>query len=123
MEKITQRDFINKALEIMAKMEDMDDFNQKGKEMLVALDKKKSSSKANKKKLEEQKALENAILDILTNNGGVMTCSQIANELTLMAEDGTQYSTQKVSPRLGTMVVNGTIVSKLEKRVKYYSIA
>lgn len=116
MEKITQRDFINKALEIMAKMEDMDTYTSKGKDMLVALDKKKSSSsKANKKKLEEQKALENLIVGILTDNGGVMTCSQIAKELTDMSEDGTQYSTQKVSPRLANMVIDGTLISKMER--------
>lgn len=81
---------------------------------------KKSISKADKAKIEENEAIRSAILEVLANAGRqrVSDITKAVNER--MSAD---YTSNKVSAQVTVLKGNGSIVREVDKKIAYFSLA
>lgn len=78
---------------------------------------KKSTSKADEKKLAERATIEDAILEILANSK--MRNSDLTKAINSKLE--TEYQPQKISNIVSSMVKEGTVTRTEEKKVAFFS--
>ena len=111
MEKttMTQKEFITMAMEFN---KDNSEYQAKGKAMLEALSKRKSSP--SKKKIAEVEKMKANVLAFVTENPG-LKAKEIAVGMGLTTTDGTP-ATQKVSAYLSKLVADGVIERRKEKK-------
>ena len=110
MEKtMTQKEFITMAMEFN---KDDAEYQAKGKAMLEALSKRKSSP--SKKKMAEVEEMKADVLAFVTENPG-LKAKEIAVGMGLTTADGTP-ATQKVSAYLSKLVADGVIERRKEKK-------
>ena len=110
MEKtMTQKEFITIA---MGFNQDDAEYQAKGKAMLEALSKRKSSP--SKKKMAEVEEMKAEVLAFVTENSG-LKAKEIAVGMGLATADGTP-ATQKVSAYLSKLVADGVIERRKEKK-------
>ena len=110
MEKtMTQKEFITMAMEFN---KDDAEYQAKGKAMLEALSKRKSSP--SKKKMAEVEEMKAEVLAFVTENSG-LKAKEIAVGMGLTTADGTP-ATQKVSAYLSKLVADGVIERRKEKK-------
>ena len=81
---------------------------------------KKSVSKADKAKIEENEAIRSAILEVLAsaNKQRVSEITKAVNER--MSAD---YTSNKVSAQVTVLKGNGSVIREVEKKVAYFSLA
>lgn len=81
---------------------------------------KKSVSKADKAKIEENEAIRSAILEVLAEKGKqrVSDITKAVNER--MSAD---YTSNKVSAQVTVLKGNGSVIRGVEKKVAYFSLA
>lgn len=81
---------------------------------------KKSVSKADKAKIEENEAIRSAILEVLAsaNKQRVSDITKAVNER--MSAD---YTSNKVSAQVTVLKGNGSVIREVEKKVAYFSLA
>lgn len=81
---------------------------------------KKSVSKADKAKIEENEAIRSAILEVLAEKGKqrVSDITKAVNER--MSAD---YTSNKVSAQVTVLKGNGSVIREVEKKVAYFSLA
>ena len=111
MEKttMTQKEFITMAMEFK---KDDAEYQAKGKAMLEALSKRKSSP--SKKKMAEVEEMKAEVLAFVTENSG-LKAKEIAVGMGLTTADGAP-ATQKVSAYLSKLVADGVIERRKEKK-------
>ena len=111
MEKttMTQKEFITMAMEFK---KDDAEYQAKGKAMLEALSKRKSSP--SKKKMAEIEEMKAEVLAFVTEHSG-LKAKEIAVGMGLATADGTP-ATQKVSAYLSKLVADGVIERRKEKK-------
>lgn len=109
---MTKREFITMAMTLT----DNAEFIAKGEEMLIALDKKSTSTKPTKTQIENE-AIKEQIIEILSD-GEPRTVGQIAEAL------GGIYTSQKVSALVTslTKVANPLVTRSVTKKVAYFAI-
>lgn len=94
-------------------------------EVLEVLDKlieslsKKSVSKADKQRAEENENIRSAILDAIAD--GKMRVADITKGVNSIL--GTDYTSNKVSAQVTVLKNEGTLVREVEKKVAYFSVA
>lgn len=116
--KVTKRDNINSLL----KREDLTD-NERTYLMheLELIDKKNAyRSKADIAKSKENVSIEELIVKILTENGGGMTCSQIAVECSKKLNSN--FTPQRITPRLSALKKDLKIEGYTEKGSSFYKV-
>lgn len=93
-------------------------------EVLEVLDKmiesfsKKSTSKADKAKAEENENIRSAILEVLANGKArVSDITKGVNEIL-----GTDYTSNKVSAQVTVLKNEGSISREVEKKIAYFSV-
>lgn len=81
---------------------------------------KKSVSKADKAKIEENEAIRSAILEVLAsaNKQRVSDITKAVNE-----RMSTDYTSNKVSAQVTVLKGNGSVIREVEKKVAYFSLA
>ena len=111
MEKttMTQKEFITMAMDFN---KDNAEYQAKGRAMLEALSKRKSSP--SKKKMAEIEKMKAAVLAFVTENPG-LKAKEIAVGMGLATTDGTP-ATQKVSAYLSKLVADGVVERRKEKK-------
>lgn len=118
--KVTRVEAMNicKALVLDSKRED-------SAEVVAVLDKmieslsKKSVSKADKARLEENENIRSAILEVLA--GKRMRVSDITKAVNDSL--GTDYTSNKVSAQVTVLKGDGAIVREVEKKIAYFTVA
>ena len=94
-------------------------------EVVAVLDKmieslsKKSVSKADKVRIEENKNIRSAILEVLT--GKKMRVSDITKAVNETL--GTDYTSNKVSAQVTVLKGDGSILREVEKKIAYFTVA
>ena len=81
---------------------------------------KKSVSKADKAKIEENEAIRSAILKVLAEKG-----KQRVSDITKAVNErmSTDYTSNKVSAQVTVLKGNGSVIREVEKKVAYFSLA
>ena len=81
---------------------------------------KKSVSKADKARIEENEAIRSAILEVLAESG-----KQRVSDITKAVNNrmSTDYTSNKVSAQVTVLKDNGSIVREVEKKIAYFSLA
>ena len=118
--KVTRVDAMNicKALVLESERED-------STEVIAVLDKmieslsKKSVSKADKARIEENENIRSTILEVL--NGKRMRVSDITKAVNETL--GTDYTSNKVSAQVTVLKNDGVITREVEKKIAYFSLA
>lgn len=116
--KVTKRDNINSLL----KRADLTD-NERTYLMheLELIDKKNAyRSKADIAKSKENVAIEELIVKILAENGGGMSCSQIAAECSKKLNSN--FTPQRITPRLSALKKDLKIKGYAEKGASFYKV-
>ena len=118
--KVTRVEAMNicKALVLDSKRED-------SAEVVAVLDKmieslsKKSVSKADKARIEENENIRSTILSVLTGN------RMRVSDITKAVNDtlGTDYTSNKVSAQVTILKGEGSIVREVEKKIAYFTVA
>lgn len=118
--KVTRVEAMNicKALVLDSKRED-------SAEVVAVLDKmieslsKKSVSKADKARIEENENIRSTILNVLAGN------RMRVSDITKAVNDtlGTDYTSNKVSAQVTVLKGEGSIVREVEKKIAYFTVA
>lgn len=118
--KVTRVEAMNicKALVLDSKRED-------SAEVVAVLDKmieslsKKSVSKADKARIEENESIRSTILNVLAGN------RMRVSDITKAVNDslGTDYTSNKVSAQVTVLKGDGAIVREVEKKIAYFTVA
>ena len=95
-------------------------------EVIAVIDKmieslsKKSLSKADKARIEENEAIRSAILEVLAEKG-----KQRVSDITKAVNGrmSADYTSNKVSAQVTALKDNGSIIREVEKKIAYFSIA
>ena len=118
--KVTRVDAMNICKALVSESERSDKT-----EVMAVLDKmieslsKKSVSKADKARIEENENIRSAILDVLT--GKRMRVSDITKAVNDSL--GTDYTSNKVSAQVTVLKGDGAIVREVEKKIAYFTVA
>ena len=118
--KVTRVDAMNicKALVLESERED-------SAEVIAVLDKmieslsKKSVSKADKARIEENENIRSAILEVL--NGKRMRVSDITKAVNETL--GTDYTSNKVSAQVAVLKGDGSVLREVDKKIAYFTVA
>ena len=118
--KVTRVDAMNicKALVLESERED-------STEVIAVLDKmieslsKKSVSKADKARIEENENIRSAILEVL--NGKRMRVSDITKAVNESL--GTDYTSNKVSAQVAVLKGDGSVLREVDKKIAYFTVA
>lgn len=116
--KVTRVMALDKAIEVLETMENTTEYVEVLGKIKASVS-KKSESKADKAKAEENGNIRNAITEIL--EGRKMRVSDITKEVNEVL--GTDFTSNKVSAQVTVLKNEGVIMREVEKKVAYFSLA
>ena len=107
-------------IEVLAEIKEIEVLTDEQREVLdkVITNIKKKSTYKSKAKSKEYAEIEDKIVDILSAEPNrIFTCTEVVRAI------GGEMNTQKLTPRLASLVAEGRVVKTVEKRVNHYSWA
>jgi len=113
--KMTQRDYFNEVI-ALAKANDRLDLVEFAEGRIAVLDKKASNKKPTKTQ-EENVAIKDEILSVLSNVGATVTEIQSKSEML------GGLSNQRVSALLRQMIADNLVVKTVDKKKSYFALA
>lgn len=113
--KKTLKDYFNEVIEL-AKANDRLDLVEFAESRIAVLDKKAGNKKPTKTQ-EENVAIKNEILSVLTNEG--VTVTELQNKSEMLGS----LSNQRVSALLRQLVADGVVEKVIDKKKSYFSLA
>ena len=116
--KVTRVMALDKAIEVLETMENTTEYIEVLEKIKTSVS-KKSESKADKAKAEENGKIRNAITEVL--DGRKMRVSDITKEVNEVL--GTDFTSNKVSAQVTVLKNEGVIMREVEKKVAYFSLA
>ena len=116
--KVTRVMALDKAIEVLETMENTTEYVEVLGKIKASVS-KKSESKADKAKAEENGKIRNAITEVL--DGRKMRVSDITKEVNEVL--GTDFTSNKVSAQVTILKNEGVIMREVEKKVAYFSLA
>ena len=116
--KVTRIMALDKAIEVLETMENTTEYVEVLGKIKASVS-KKSESKADKVKAEENGKIRNAITEVL--DGRKMRVSDITKEVNEVL--GTDFTSNKVSAQVTVLKNEGVIMREVEKKVAYFSLA
>ena len=116
--KVTRVMALDKAIEVLETMENTTEYIEVLGKIKASVS-KKSESKADKAKAEENGKIRNAITEVL--EGRKMRVSDITKEVNEVL--GTDFTSNKVSAQVTVLKNEGVIMREVEKKVAYFSLA
>ena len=116
--KVTRAMALDKAIEVLGTMEDTTEYVEVLEKIKASVS-KKSESKADKAKAEENGNIRNAITEGL--EGGKMRVSDITKAVNEVL--GTDFTSNKVSAQVTVLKNDGVITREVEKKIAYFSLA
>ena len=116
--KVTRVKALDKAIEVLGTMENTTEYIEVLEKIRAAIS-KKSESKADKTRAEENGNIRNAITEVL--EGGKMRVSDITKAVNETL--GTDYTSNKVSEQVTVLKNDGVITREVEKKIAYFSLA
>lgn len=123
--KITQAQALSIALEILYgsteySAEDVKQTAEKLTAMREAIQNKRSTpSKADREKQEQNEAIREQIVTILTSENRLVTIKEMQS----INSDLAEFSNQKMSAMLKALVDGGRVVKTIDKKITYFSMA
>ena len=115
--KVTRVMALDKAIEVLETMENTTEYVEVLGKIKASVS-KKSESKADKAKAEENGKIRNTITEVL--NGRKMRVSDITKEVNEVL--GTDFTSNKVSAQVTVLKNEGVITREVEKKVAYFSL-
>lgn len=116
--KVTRVMALDKAIEVLGTMENTTEYIEVLRKIKTSVS-KKSESKADKAKAEENGKIRNTITEVL--EGGKMRVSDITKAVNEIL--GTDFTSNKVSAQVTILKNEGVIMREVEKKVAYFSLA
>ena len=116
--KVTRIMALDKAIEVLETMENTTEYIEVLGKIKASVS-KKSESKADKAKAEENGKIRNTITEVL--EGRKMRVSDITKEVNEAL--GTDFTSNKVSAQVTVLKNEGVIMREVEKKVAYFSLA
>ena len=116
--KVTRVMALDKAIEVLETMENTTEYVEVLGKIKASVS-KKSESKVDKAKAEENGKIRNAITEIL--EGRKMRVSDITKAVNEVL--GTDFTSNKVSAQVTVLKNEGVIMREVEKKVAYFSLA
>ena len=116
--KVTRVMALDKAIEILGTMENTTEYVEVLGKIKASVS-KKSESKADKARAEENGNIRNAITEVL--EGGKMRVSDITKAVNEIL--GTDFTSNKVSAQVTVLKNEGVITREVEKKIAYFSLA
>lgn len=116
--KVTRVKALDKAIEILGTMENTTEYIEVLEKIKASVS-KKSESKADKARAEENGNIRNAITEVL--EGGKMRVSDITKAVNEVL--GTDFTSNKVSAQVTALKDDGIIIREVEKKIAYFSLA
>ena len=116
--KVTRVMALDKAIEALETMENTTEYVEVLGKIKASVS-KKSESKADKAKAEENGKIRNAITEVL--DGRKMRVSDITKEVNEVL--GTDFTSNKVSAQVTVLKNEGVIMREVDKKVAYFSLA
>ena len=116
--KVTRVKALDKAIEVLGTMENTTEYVEVLEKIKASVS-KKSESKVDKAKAEENGNIRNAITEIL--EGGKMRVSDITKAVNEVL--GTDFTSNKVSAQVTVLKNEGVITREVEKKIAYCSLA
>ena len=115
MNKMTQRDYFNEVI-TLAEQNGRDDLVEFAKGRIALLDKKANAKKPTKTQ-EENVAIKDEIMSVLTEEG--VTVSDLQSKSDVLGS----LSNQRVSALLRQLVTEGQVVKTVDKKKSFFSLA
>jgi hypothetical protein len=112
--KMTQRNFFEEVI-AMAKENGRDDLAEFAQGRIEVLDKKSENRKPSKTQAENE-VLKGVIVDVLTENGGQMTVTEMLNSGAFDA----MVTNQKVTALLRQLVESGKVEKVVDKKKSFF---
>ena len=116
--KVTRVMALDKAIEALGAMENTTEYVEVLGKIKASVS-KKSESKADKARAEENGNIRNAITEVL--EGGKMRVSDITKAVNETL--GTDYTSNKISSQVTVLKNDGVVTRKVEKKIAYFSLA
>ena len=116
--KVTRVKALDKAIEVLGTMENTTEYIEVLEKIKASVS-KKSESKGDKARAEENGNIRNAITEVL--EGGKMRVSDITKAVNEVL--GTDYTSNKVSAQVTVLKNDGVITREVEKKIAYFSLA
>ena len=116
--KVTRVMALDKAIEVLGTMENTTEYVEVLGKIKASVS-KKSESKADKAKAEENGKIRNTITEVL--DGRKMRVSDITKEVNEVLD--TDFTSNKVSAQVTVLKNEGVIMREVEKKVAYFSLA
>ena len=116
--KVTRVMALDKAIDVLETMENTTEYVEVLEKIKASVS-KKSESKADKAKAEENGKIRNTITEVL--EGRKMRVSDITKEVNEVL--GTDFTSNKVSAQVTVLKNEGVIMREVEKKVAYFSLA
>lgn len=116
--KVTRVDALNKAIEILGSVEGNAEYIEVLDKIKASMS-KKSVSKTDKARIEENENIRSAILEVL--NGKRMRVSDITKAVNETL--GTDYTSNKVSAQVTVLKGDGSILREVDKKIAYFTVA
>ena len=116
--KVTSVKALDKAIEVLGTMENTTEYIEVLEKIKASVS-KKSESKTDKARAEENGNIRNAITEVL--EGGKMRVSDITKAVNEVL--GTDYTSNKVSAQVTVLKNDGIITREVEKKIAYFSLA
>ena len=116
--KVTRVMALDKAIEVLETMENTTEYVEVLGKIKASVS-KKSESKADKAKAEENGKIRNAITEVL--DGRKMRVFEITKAVNEVL--GTNFTSNKVSAQVTVLKNEGVIMREVEKKVAYFSLA
>ena len=116
--KVTRIMALDKAIEVLGTMENTTEYVEVLGKIKASVS-KKSESKADKAKAEENEKIRNTITEVLDGRKArVFEITKAVNEVL-----GTNFTSNKVSAQVTVLKNEGVIMREVEKKVAYFSLA
>lgn len=116
--KVTRVDALNKAIEILGSVEGNAEYIEVLDKIKASMS-KKSVSKTDKARIEENENIRSAILEVL--NGKRMRVSDITKAVNEIL--GTDYTSNKVSAQVTVLKGDGSVLREVDKKIAYFTVA
>ena len=116
--KVTRAMALDKAIEVLGTMENTTEYVEVLGKIKASVS-KKSESKADKARAEENGNIRNAITEVL--EGGKMRVSDITKAVNEVL--GTDFTSNKVSAQVTVLKNEGTVVREVDKKIAFFSLA
>lgn len=116
--KVTRVMALDKAIEVLGTMENTTEYVEVLGKIKASVS-KKSESKVDKARAEENGNIRNAITEVL--EGGKMRVSDITKAVNEIL--GTDFTSNKVSAQVTVLKNEGVITREVEKKIAYFSLA